>query len=527
MRFNSLAISVLLLCCALPAAAGDKDGLRDFDFIKETTPCLNLSNPAALSAWNGKISKASVMLDKEDGPLVSLIQSKDSYEAVAGTESFVRISNKTAFHGNISWGYFNGKDMGGQILIDPYYNPVNFLESDPATIGTKQRESYSLKGDMSHTFNSRWAAGIGVKFDCKDQTKIKDPRFMTYWTDLRLDAGVSFSPSDGLMLGASLFYRNTLEQIQGGIYGQIDKQYFVQTDKGGFLGTVSELVGDRNHMSLMSRRPMDNSFFGGALQVTSGDRLASEVSFAYRTGYYGRKSTSTAVFYEFSGIEVRYDGSYLIPSGNNLHRISLSAGYTTLGNNENKFNYVTPLGGVTEVQYTGASHILDRSVIDGVLGYRWYRNTDGGRPEFTLGADFAFYSRFQHTDLFPIYRNSDFTRVDADIFCSRDFRMKKSIITPEIHALGRYGFGTDKEDGVTVAGGSSAKSFDYWLGRDFEFETAPRYGAAAGVTFTIITAKGIAPYVKVTDSFMSLVAEPAHLDGRIRNVAAITFGCTF
>ena len=105
--------------------------------------------------------------------------------------------------------------------------------------------------------------------------------------------------------------------------------------------------------------------------------------------------------------------------------------------------------------------------------------------------------------------------------------MKKSIITPEIHALGRYGFGTEKEDGVTVAGGSSAKSFDYWLGRDFEFETAPRYGAAAGVTFTIITAKGIAPYVKVTDSFMSLVAEPAHLDGRIRNVEAITFGCTF
>lgn len=528
MRLNSLAVSVFLLCAAFPAAAEGEGGLRDFDFVKGATPGLTLSNPAALAAWGGKISTAAVSFDKENGGLASLTQSKDSYEIGAGTESFYRISDRIVFHGRINWSYFNGKGMGGPLLLDPDYNPVNFLEIDTTTAGPKHKESYSLAGGMSYSFNDRWAAGVGFDFGCKDYTKVKDPRYTSYWTDLSINAGVSFRPSDKLLFGASVFYRNTLEQILGGKFGKTDKQHFIATDKGGYYGTVSELVEDRNHISVKSRRPMDNTFIGGSLQAVVGGCFTNEVSFAMRDGYFGRKSTSSPLFFEFSGIEVRYDGAYLISAGSDIHRISLSAGYATLGNDENIFNYVTPTGEVTRVEYTGVNHISDRSVIDGTLGYRWYRGIDGQRPDFTLGADITFFSKAVNTQIYPFYRDHDFTRIDADIFGRKDFRKGRNIFTPELHAQGHFGSGTAKADGQYAAGTSKTlKSFDYWLGRQFEFETALRAGAAIGFTYQRVFSRNFAPYVKVMDSFMTMFADAEYLTGKTRNVATLTVGCTF
>ena len=161
MRLRLITIYALALGGALAAGAQEKrDAVRDYDFVKSVTPVLNLSNPAAMAGWDGKISEAAVSFDKADGDLISLTQSGNSFEVSANTESFYRVSNKIAFFGHIDWSYFSGKDMGGPILIDPEFNPVNFYESDPETIGTKNTESYSLKGGISYNFSDRWAAGL-------------------------------------------------------------------------------------------------------------------------------------------------------------------------------------------------------------------------------------------------------------------------------------------------------------------------------------------------------------------------------
>ena len=264
MKLRLLAISASALCGTFVCAAQGYEGLRDFEYVKATTPVLNLSNPAALAGWDGKISQAAVRFDKANGGLASLTQSKDSYEVAAGTESFYRISDKIAFYGNIDWSYFNGK----------------------------KTESYSLKGAMSYSFNDRWAAGLTVKFDGRDQTKVKDPRFLNYWTDLSFNAGVSFRPSSSVLLGASAFYRNTLETVQGGIYGKTDQSYFFLVDRGNYFGTVAELVGTRAELSPSDKRPMNNNLFGGAIQMAVGDQYFGEVTFTARDGYYGRKSSS-------------------------------------------------------------------------------------------------------------------------------------------------------------------------------------------------------------------------------------------
>ena len=528
MRNHVLAALSLFLSATVSVAAGDGDGLRDFNFVKDVNPFIELSNPAALSGWDGRIVDFSAGFEKSDGGLISMTQSNDSYRVQVGTESFYRLSKRIVFHGALGWSYSEGKDMGGAILMDPDYNPVNFYENDPGTTGRKQQEAYLIRGGLTYVFNDSWSAGVSFDYDCSDLTKIKDPRFSNLWIDMNVKAGVGFNPSDRLFLGASFIYRSTLEQVQGGIYGEQSKQYFIMTDKGGYYGTISELIGDQNVLSPKAKRPMNNAFYGGALQAVIDGRFTNELSFFMRNGYFGhKKSSATPVFFEHSGMQVRYDGAAVFNATGSIHKVSLSVGFETLGNDENVFKYVTPTGEATRVEYSGVNHISDRTVIDGKLGYRWYSGIKGDRPGTTLGADAMFYSKSQYTEIYPFYRNHGYTRINADIFASHDFSLGKCLLTPELHVLAHTGFGTDKEDGVLAnSTGSKLKSFDVWLNRQFEYETAMRAGAELALTWTMKIRKANL-YVRASDRFMTMLSAPEYLSGRYRNIAQVTVGCTF
>ena len=532
MKLRLLAISASALFGTFVCAAQGYEGLRDFEYVKATTPVLNLSNPAALAGWDGKISQAAVRFDKANGGLASLTQSKDSYEVAAGTESFYRISDKIAFYGNIDWSYFNGKEMGGPILIDPEYNPVNFYELDETTLGTKKTESYSLKGALSYSFNDRWAAGLTVKFDGRDQTKVKDPRFLNYWTDLSFDAGVSFRPSSSVLLGASAFYRNTLETVQGGIYGKTDQSYFFLVDRGNYFGTVAELVGTRAELSPSDKRPMNNNLFGGAIQMAVGDQYYGEVTFTARDGYYGRKSSGSAVFYQFAGYEIRYDGALVVSLGKSTHRIGFSAGYSYLFNNENTFNYVTPIGGVTKVEYTGKRFVMDKTVLDGGLSYRWFYGGSAQRPDLTVGADAKVYSKTQHSEIYPFYRdqkqtNRDFVD-DVDVFVKKDIRLgEKSLVNVGVHGMYHAGFAKFADAKYTEATSSVIRTFDVWSGPQTEYDTAARAGGLVSVEWIPILKKAMTPYVRISDSYMTLLKDPTYLKGKTRNVASLSVGIVF
>lgn len=521
---------MLTLGCAFSAGAQQKrEVVRDYDFVKSVTPVLNLSNPAALAGWDGKIAQASAGFEKANGGLIPLTQSKNSYEVSASTESYYRVSDKIAFFGHIDWSYFEGKEMGGPILLDPEYNPVNFYENDATTVGTKQRESYSLKGVISYNFTDKWAAGISVKFDGRDQTKLKDPRTLTYWTDLAFDAGVSYRPSSSTLVGASAFYRNTLETVQGGIYGKTDQSYFYQIDRGGCFGTVSELVGTRGVLSPSDKRNMNNNLFGGAIQFATNESFFTEITFTGRDGYYGRKSSGSAVFFEFSGYELRLNTACLFhASPKSIHRIGLSAGVSYLLNNENTFEYVTPIGGVTKVEYTGKKSVMDRTVVDGKLSYRWFYGMKDQRPSLTVGADFTVSSKQQQTEIYPFYRNQKITRLDADIFASKDISLRgKSILNIGAHGLFHAGFGVAKEDGMYAQATSSVlKSFDMWLDPQFEYDTTPRAGILLSAEWLLCLEK-ITPYVRVSNEYTTLFKNAVYMQGIYRNCANVTLGIYF
>lgn len=527
MKFSLKALFAVLCLCSAVSAAGQGE-LRNFQFMVNSNPGTASSNPAFLDAWTGKLSMAELSFEKENGELRALDESADSWTLTALTESYYRISDKIDFHGLLSWSNFQGKGMGGQILLDPSYNPVNFLENTESTLGTKKKEFYTLSGGMSYEVNDRLSVGFSSFYQAGDMNKIKDPRFSNIWMDLDLDAGVRYVVSDFLSLGASLKWRNTLEQVKGQISGATGKQYFIDTDKGGFFGTVAELSGDYNYISESNARPMNNNWYGGAIQAGIRDVYCGELSFMMRNGYFGRKASASATYFEFSGMQLGYDGALDIPSGKNLHHAVLHAAYGTLSNDENIIKYNTPPGGNTVVVYGGQNHILDRSTIEASADYCWIHDAASGNPDFAAGARADFRSMSQETVLYPYYRRHGYSHVEAELYSQKSFSAGRIFICIDAAVCGYAGFGTKKDDGSYASSSStSLKSFDSYLDKHFEFETAPRAGARLSLSFILPIKGGITPYISISDRFISLIGENEYLAGKTRNLAAVKLGCDF
>lgn len=531
MRLRLQSTIALLVLGAFSLNAQDGPTIRDYGFATFLNPAATSSNPALIDRLDvGRIAMASLSAAKDNGELRSLETSPDSFEAGAQTESYIKISDRIAFYGKLSYSYFKGKDMGGQVFMNPDYNPVNFLEATDTTIGVKIRELYHLVGGMSYRFNDRWSAGIKADYEAGNMAKRRDPRFKNIWMDLDLAASVAFTPSKTWTFGASLLYECTIETIKGHIYGAGDRQYSVYTDKGGFYGISEMLAGSYPNVPDDSDRPMTNNFAGLRLEAIHEGSVyfSNAVTGRYRYGSYGLGSYNSPTIFEFSGIEASYDGRLMVASEKNIHNVELSATYALLDNSENSYKYETPTGGNTKVVYYGQNEILNRSDIDASLSYSFLQDVTGYLPAAEYKAGATMTSRAQTTTLYPYYRDSGRTRIDAFVSACWNIESGKNILSPCVGACFTTGFGTAKEDGTLASSASTnLKSFDSYLNRQFEYETASRAGASISFKYTRLISNALAVYAGVSDSFVSLLSEPEYMYGRFRNAAVLTVGCNF
>ena len=99
---------------------------------------------------------------------------------------------------------------------------------------------------------------------------------------------------------------------------------------------------------------MINNFYGVSLQAAMDGVFTSELWIRKRDGYYGRRSSTKAVYFVFGGLEGGYSGRVSMPGGHSLY---LDVKAETLSNAENKFRYVTPSGKNTVVDYTGQDQV--------------------------------------------------------------------------------------------------------------------------------------------------------------------------
>lgn len=530
MNINRFTAFILLSVLAASVSAQEK-GTADFDYKIGINPVLGMSNPAFQSFFKeGKIAVARLQGVKEDGGLVSLEESPDAFSATAGTEAFARISDRIVFYGKLSYLNFKGQDMGGQVMMAPRFSPVNFLESDETTLGIKIKETYNLVGGLSYEFSPEWSAGVKIDYGCGDLVKRKDPRFRNSLMDLNLTAGVKWSPSEKFSLGADVIFRNLSEQVQGHVYGTTDKDYFVCCDKGGFMGSVEMLEGDYPYLPTSDRRPMKSDFIGGSVQTSffSGAEFHNDLSFFMRDGKYGQPGSSKPIFFEYGGMEASDRFVTLVRRQSAVHRAGLSLGYSTLHNSENLFKYVTPTGKTTHVEYSGKNDIMERTDIQAEAEYTFYGKTGGYLPGIEAGIDAGFFSRSQTTTIYPSYRNSSLTQIDVQARFGENFETGSCIWSFMARAMFATGSGIAKEDGSFAPGATtSIKSFDSYLYRQFEFDTATRAGAGLELRYTKRFRSSAAAFISVSDSFTTLLADPEYLGGKTRNIACIGIGCNF
>ena len=114
-RFKiTVLISILFAASCLPSSGqGPQRNVYEFGFIKDSNPWLTSSNASGISTLQtDRSSFVEAYFDKDDGALIPVEGSDDSWEAGAKTESYVRISDRIAFHGALSYSYFMGRNMG-------------------------------------------------------------------------------------------------------------------------------------------------------------------------------------------------------------------------------------------------------------------------------------------------------------------------------------------------------------------------------------------------------------------------------
>lgn len=536
MRFRPHTFTAVLLALVLmPGVSGqERGGVRDMGFIRSVNPWLSSENAAGLSTLPvGRISVAEARFGKQDGGLIGNDGSPDSFNAEAQTESFIRISDRMSFYGRLSYSYFKGKEMGGPVLMDPSYNPINFYESSDTTLGIKNRELYRLIGGISYALNDRWSLGAKIDYTGGDQAKQKDPRFLNVWLDMNLSAGFRWTPSERLSIGADLRYKRTVEQIEANQYGTTDKQYFTFIDLGGYYGSRELFEGRFGYVAVGDTRPMFNSLYGASLQIETGKRIRifNEITYLRRAGYFGEKSSTTVTFTEHSGNILKYRGVLLIGNGEkDMHRIGLDLSYEGLVNGENIYRMNTNVGENTTVEYFGQNEVLDRTDINAALSYTGYRGIIDFRPEWEYGAGAGFSSRTSLTTIYPFYRESRISTMDFSAYGARNIRKDgRNIFTVRLEAGFAAGFGNPASDGMFTGSTSVApRSADIYMNRDFEYRTMSRIKGLFTFRYTRLFKENIAAYIEVGDGYTNLLGgPPTALCGTFRNTFHITAGCTF
>ena len=528
MRFRIPFIYALALCLAVPAAG--QGTVRDFQYRQDLNPLLGFGNAAGLASLGDEgFSAASASFSKENGALIPLEGSPDCWTAGAQTRSFRRVSDKLVFSGALSYSQFQGKGMGGQILMNPGNNPINFLEENQSTVGRKKKETYSLSGGLSWSFNEKLSAGIQIDYTAADQAKFKDPRFLNTRMDIDLAPGVMYKFSDAFSLGGNLVYKHSIEQLSAGNFGTVDKTYYILVDQGAFLGSREEFNGDIGYVSLDNIRPLADDSYGLSLQVITGSRARfyGKLSGLWRTGYYGSRTSTSVVFCEFKGPEAGLEGILDLNSGVNLHRISLAGGMKMLTNYTNSYTHKHTAGMNTVVEYHGQNRTVDKNSFAGTLAYSFFKDIRGFRPDWLFGARADAGFKSISTVIYPDYRDQSFVQTAFALDAERNIKRQKDCFTLKVSTRFATGFGNAKTDGSYSGGSSKAKSFDDWLNRQFEFDTAPRAGVSLDLAWTVLRYNKLAPYIKLSESFDSLLSEPQYLDGKTRNLAAITLGCNF
>lgn len=532
----------VFILSALPAWSQTEEWKDEYSRFSDWDPWLQSSNPAGIVKTPlGRISTVRAGIEKKNGGLIDLHESRDCFRPNLDAASYMRVSDRITFYGRMNYSYFKGKDMGGQILMDPYYNPINFLESTDTTTGTKTLEEYTLEGAMAYSLNDRLTLAGKVSYQSADYAKRKDPRSFNQWMDLDASFGAMYQIGGKASVGLSLNYTKTIETIGEKLFGTLDRQYYYLVDYGASFGKVEIIDGDNGYLSTTNERPMFNQFFGASVQAKFNVREASvflDLGAAYRNGYFGKKASGSVRFCDFDGMRYNLNTRVTFRTGSLYNRIDGGLNVLTSVNKENSYRVSTNPGQNPEIQYFGSQEVGDKTITDASARYSIEKRAPQGkgslRPaSWAASVEYGLFSLDQTATSYPFYRKQRLVRNTVGATALKNIFMKNNFLSLSLG--GNYSFaGNDlkNEDGQHTSASGSPRTNDTYLNRNYEYFHAASAGASASVRFTVVKARKTddrhySMFVDLADSFTHLLKEAEYLTGDYRNTIIFTIGCNF
>lgn len=532
MKTGKAAAIVIALSIGSGLGAQPRRDLQDFEYIRESNPWLYFSNASGLaSLQTDRAATAGISYGNAMGGLTGINDSDNCHDAGVSTEAFLRVSERMAVHGLLSYDYFYGKNMGGSVFWLPSYNPIDLIEFSETTTGTKIREQYHLYGALAYLISDHWSVSAAIDYTAGDYAKRKDPRYKNVLLDMEVSAGCRWAPSEAFSLGFNFLYIRRMESLTGKVFGDTATNYFTFVDYGGFFGSKEIFSGDYGYMPAESAtRPMLNNIFGGALQFETGQKVKTyhELKYLHRSGFYGNRASTDVVYCEFAGNTASYEGSVILNIGGNKHKIGVRAVYEGLDNNENIYRKTTNPGENTVTEYLGSKEVLSRTDLSAKVEYDGWIGIKDNRPEWKYGIGLAFDRRSQTATIYPFYRISNIMEFSLNLHGSKDFSVKKNIFTPGIIIAASAGAGNPQQDGQLASSSSgSPVSADGYLNRDFEYRTIPRASASVAFRYTRLINNKFSIWMEVSDTYIHSLRQVSYLAQNYRNMFNARIGFSF
>ncbi|MDR0667013.1 MAG: hypothetical protein LBF90_00140 [Prevotellaceae bacterium] len=505
----------------------------DVGYLSQSEAWLGSENAAGLQSLPAvRLSSLHAFLHKGNGGFVNYHESDNSVEAGAAAESYYRLNTRVAFYGNVHYGHFTGRNMGGSAWIDPGEAPFDLVEAVDTNRGTKNLERYCLSGAMSVRIGQGLSLGGRIDYRAANYAKFRDLRHVNTYSDIALSAGAVYAFGAGAEVGLSYLYRYSAEAIVFNTYGNTDRQYRSLISFGGFFGRI-ELYDDTGTGYTTDANPLFNEYHGiavqGSLRFARRWRLFVEASGKRRGGLYGKRGAVTPVHTEHEGADYALVGVLSYRRGDAQHQLKVACRQTRLENFENVFRKENTLGNRTEIVYYARNIVRHASRTQAQLVYTGWFGIDHYRPTWRIEAGANGMRATQTISQYPYYRNQRLYRVDFFIGVDRLLEQGRNEFVFALGGVYGTGGGIPQNDGLYAPPSSTQKpprAFDGYLYHEFDYLASARVGGHAEGTY----ARRFHPGLRTSVSLRYACTHALHAvrtPGNLFHFVSLSVGCTF
>ena len=531
---KKIIVSLLSCIAACHAIAQDSLLLRNYRYVKQSSPWLIQPNAAALSDYSAhNMAVAELSINYSNGRFSTFGGEQNVLQVGAGIESYYRIGNKTVVFGSIEYENWTGRDMTGSVFLSKRL-PFDIVEASLENEGEKHRDTYNLAGAIGFDFYRGYSIGARLNYTAANYAKYKDLRHKNKLMDLSFLPGLYAPITPWLQAGVNYNYYRQTESVAFNTYGKSDKVYKSFIDYGAMMGMV-EQFGNEGYTDNSREMPYFEDGHGCGIQVQVQPcrslSLYADASISHATGYYGNRSPYTIAYTNHNRDVLSLHGRVSLQHDGYEHHVDVNYGSEKLQNSAETFRTFINDMGSPNYEYYDAVETSDKHWYDFSADYTLHLDVRGELPTWTLHTGFRCHKRDVASYLYPYYRRQVLSSRELTAAVERHIVMHRGVWTLAAGGGFQWGSGDPYVDGTFVTPSEkqeTAATMDAFMWQDFHLFTAPQYYLNFGLKYAFrFPGTRLLTHVRGTFDYRKANNIKNEYCGRDRTSASVAIGCTF